>query len=213
MSPLARILLWLITFYQRRGGGERFLVSCNFEPSCSRYTHEAIARFGAIDGMRLGHARIHRCNRPDLLDPIGDPVPSSEEYLEEVMLKDERLQDAIREAAAELPPEKRRAYYDALARTIKDPDTYAVLSYALMLGVRHFYLGRIGRGLMDVFAVLFGIVLLVGGSPLGLLPLMVVFTLDLFALMSSQKIVRRHNLERSKALLKKIGGVRIGDRL
>lgn len=129
------------------------------------------------------------------------------------MLKDERLQDAIREAAAELPPEKRRAYYDALARTIKDPDTYAVLSYALMLGVRHFYLGRIGRGLMDVFAVLFGIVLLVGGSPLGLLPLMVVFTLDLFALMSSQKIVRRHNLERSKALLKKIGGVRIGDRL
>lgn len=205
MSPLARLMIALIDRYRRAGGGERLLVTCNFEPSCSRYTREAIERYGALEGARLGCNRIRRCDNPNLLDPLDDPVPLPEEHF----MKDERLEDELRRIAAALPADQRKAYYDALGRSIRDPDTYAVLSYALMLGVRHFYLGRIGRGLLDVFLLLFGLMLLIGGSPIGVLPLFVVFMLDLIALFSAQKIVKRHNLERSRALLEEISGMRI----
>lgn len=59
MSPLARFMIALIDRYQRAGGGERLLVTCNFEPSCSRYTREAIERYGASD-TRASSAAIGR---------------------------------------------------------------------------------------------------------------------------------------------------------
>ncbi len=36
--------------------------SCRFEPSCSRYTREAILRHGAIKGSWLGLRRLLRCH-------------------------------------------------------------------------------------------------------------------------------------------------------
>ena len=76
---LQRLALRLIAWYQKRGGGNRlFAVDCNFEPSCSEYTKQAIERFGAIKGIRLGFARIRRCNQPDLPRKIDDPVPVCE---------------------------------------------------------------------------------------------------------------------------------------
>jgi len=47
--------------------------SCRFEPSCSRYTYQAIDKYGLIKGSWLGFKRILRCNP---FNPGGyDPVP------------------------------------------------------------------------------------------------------------------------------------------
>ena len=35
---------------------------CRFEPSCSEYTAQAIAKYGVLKGVALGCWRILRCN-------------------------------------------------------------------------------------------------------------------------------------------------------
>ncbi len=51
---------------------------CRFEPTCSRYTYEAIEKFGVIKGVYLGIKRILRCH------PYSkggfDPVPEKFEW-------------------------------------------------------------------------------------------------------------------------------------
>jgi putative membrane protein insertion efficiency factor len=47
--------------------------SCRFDPNCSEYARQAIARFGAVTGLRLTLTRLLRCH------PWGgagfDPIP------------------------------------------------------------------------------------------------------------------------------------------
>ncbi len=73
---MKKLALLMIRFYQR------FISpvlpsSCIYEPTCSRYTYEAIERFGVIRGSWLGAKRIARCH------PFHaggyDPVPDREE--------------------------------------------------------------------------------------------------------------------------------------
>lgn len=48
---------------------------CRFEPSCSRYAGEAIARHGTVSGVLLGAKRLARCHP---FHPGGfDPVPGA----------------------------------------------------------------------------------------------------------------------------------------
>lgn len=69
-------LLKVISFYQKTGGSvKHFAISCNFTPSCSHYTYQAIERFGVIKGVMIGVKRIKRCNNPDCVNVTDDPVP------------------------------------------------------------------------------------------------------------------------------------------
>jgi putative component of membrane protein insertase Oxa1/YidC/SpoIIIJ protein YidD len=70
-------LLKAIGLYQKTGGSvKHFALSCNFSPTCSHYTYQAIDRFGVIKGSSMGIKRIRRCNDPDCIQVIQDPVPS-----------------------------------------------------------------------------------------------------------------------------------------
>ena len=69
-----RIVMLLIRGYQLTLS-HLVLTQCRFTPSCSRYTYEAVERFGALKGSWLGFRRIMRCHP---FHPGGfDPVPKN----------------------------------------------------------------------------------------------------------------------------------------
>jgi len=52
--------------------------ACRFEPTCSEYCLQAVARHGALRGLGLTARRIARCHpwNPGGLDPIPDANPA-----------------------------------------------------------------------------------------------------------------------------------------
>lgn len=71
----ARVYIALVHNYQRMIRPELAgLVRCRFSPTCSRYSIEAVQRYGLQRGLALTVARLWRC-RSNV--PIGsrDPVP------------------------------------------------------------------------------------------------------------------------------------------
>lgn len=66
---LAVALVWAYRLILR----PLFPTTCRFEPSCSEYALQALARFGALRGGWLALRRLGRCNP---WGPFGaDPVP------------------------------------------------------------------------------------------------------------------------------------------
>jgi hypothetical protein len=75
MTALARFLARRIERYQAQGGGRRyFSVECNFEPTCSEYTRQALLRHGALRGGWMGFRRICRCTERDAAATRADPL-------------------------------------------------------------------------------------------------------------------------------------------
>ncbi|HEX7047308.1 MAG TPA: membrane protein insertion efficiency factor YidD [Gammaproteobacteria bacterium] len=69
-----RLVLRAIERYQQRGGGaEIFRVECNFQPSCSEYTRQAVMHFGTMRGLWLGFGRIRRCTDRNACGQVHDP--------------------------------------------------------------------------------------------------------------------------------------------
>ena len=71
MKNIRNITLAFITFYSGRispffGSLLRAIGlpwdACRFEPTCSRYTYQAVERFGVVRGLMFGVKRIMRCN-------------------------------------------------------------------------------------------------------------------------------------------------------
>lgn len=62
-----KLTLFLLRVYQTlmQSGFNRVVLgggACRFTPSCSRYTYEAVERYGTIKGLFLGFRRIFRCH-------------------------------------------------------------------------------------------------------------------------------------------------------
>ena len=72
MSIAARCCLLLIRGYQVTLS-PLLPSGCRYVPSCSRYTYEAIERYGALKGSWMGAKRILRCH--PLHKGGFDPVP------------------------------------------------------------------------------------------------------------------------------------------
>jgi putative component of membrane protein insertase Oxa1/YidC/SpoIIIJ protein YidD len=72
---LKQAALSAIRWYQRMGGSKQlFSIECNFTPTCSEYTHQAISKYGVMKGTKLGWQRIRRCSDPDCICIKPDPL-------------------------------------------------------------------------------------------------------------------------------------------
>ena len=65
-------VLALIRFYQNNVSAHIASRRCRFEPSCSEYAYEAVARHGVLRGGLLTYRRMARCNPAHAagLDPV-----------------------------------------------------------------------------------------------------------------------------------------------
>lgn len=63
------VLLFIIRIYQKYMSTNN---NCRFYPSCSKFTYEAILKYGTIKGLFLGARRILHCHpfSPGGLDPV-----------------------------------------------------------------------------------------------------------------------------------------------
>ena len=71
-NVLGQSLRFAIRVYQL-SLGLLFAGACRFEPSCSRYSEEAITKYGGVKGTWMTIARLSRCH-PFCRGGI-DPVP------------------------------------------------------------------------------------------------------------------------------------------
>lgn len=71
-GPLAKAGVQAVHFYQKHLSGLKMVSTCRFEPTCSAFTLEAIARHGFLRGTAMGLARLSKCGpwHPGGYDPV-----------------------------------------------------------------------------------------------------------------------------------------------
>lgn len=103
-------------------------------------------------------------------------------------------EERIRQRVRQLPDDKRFVFFQKTEKQLKDPDTYATLNYLFVAGLHHFYLGNWVRGLINLSVFLAGLIMLF--TPLfilGILFIMAISVVELFALFKSQITVQAYN--------------------
>ncbi len=115
-------------------------------------------------------------------------------------------EEQLRAQIAKLNIEQKKQYYALEVEQVKDPDTYAVLNWAFLAGLHHFYLGKWQRGLLNLVLMLIGVILWLStiGIVSGAVLIALVFVIELPQLFNSQKIIHRYNNELMKRLLKQV---------
>lgn len=76
-SLMAKLFLLPVNFY-RYAISPLFPSRCRYYPTCSAYAHEAIVRYGALNGGKLAMKRILRCHpwASHGVDPVPELNPS-----------------------------------------------------------------------------------------------------------------------------------------
>ncbi|NLK99084.1 MAG: membrane protein insertion efficiency factor YidD [Clostridiales bacterium] len=59
---IKKILIFIVSLYQKIISPIKGKPSCIYYPSCSSYTKEALTKYGAIKGIYLSTRRILRCH-------------------------------------------------------------------------------------------------------------------------------------------------------
>ena len=109
----------------------------------------------------------------------------------ELNLEEHELRDSIRA----LPANQRRRYDLLEARLLKRPSTYLRLNIAFPLGLHHFYLGRLIRGLINLTLTLTALFLLLYTDYIayGWMVLLATVLLDIPQLMNARLLVHSRN--------------------
>lgn len=111
-------------------------------------------------------------------------------------------EESIRTRVTQLSAHHQREYYHSFSKSLKDPDTYAVLNYLFLGGLHHFYLRRWVRGGVNLALFVAGVAMLLQGHGyLGLGLILLVTLVELPALFFAQNIVAKYNNDLSESLL------------
>lgn len=72
---MTKLLLWLISWYQRWLSPMKRVPTCRFLPTCSEYAIDAIRWYGPVRGGLMAAGRILRCHPlcKGGLDPVKLP--------------------------------------------------------------------------------------------------------------------------------------------
>ncbi len=113
--------------------------------------------------------------------------------------------EALRQQVRKLPDDQRQRFHHRFGKSVRDPDTYAVLNYLFIAGLHHFYLGKWFRGLVNLAVFGGGIALMVAGlTAPGFAVIGAITALELYALFRAQLIVLDHNNQLMRDLIEEI---------
>lgn len=86
----------------------------------------------------LALRRLRGCRTRDSVCRCLEPVPA--QYPDSQRDTVEAEEERLRARARALPDRERAAFHREATRALRDPDTYGVLNWFLVVGLHHFYL-------------------------------------------------------------------------